>query len=401
MFRSKKIIYIYLFILLLVCLFKINNISSYFLESRKLQNMAEDSHSIKRRAIMINQPIQWSFPIRYYVDEYLLTEYVDDALKIISDETCITFAKSYYKINAGQGINFIQSEYCGSHVGPQQNLEPQSVYLSQNCCLKIVNIQHETAHALGLTHEQCRSDRDNFITIKKENMMEGLETNYEKDPNEWFTSYSNQYDFGSGMHYFSNSFSSNGKNVIDSKIPEYNKMMGQRSYLSFNDYKLLNYRYCNDTCKDSQVVCKNSGYLNPNKCNECKCPNGYIGTTCEYIEISDRDCDNAELIATNQIDSLFKVGYKNCTFRIKSLSGNKIIIYVKEINTNEEKPCLENNGLEIKYRKDKGAMGLCLCGYYNRSFMLTSENDEVLVMYRGKTMFNYFQIMYHESQITF
>ncbi|MGK7877085.1 MAG: M12 family metallopeptidase [Xenococcaceae cyanobacterium] len=50
--------------------------------------------------------------------------------------------------------------------------------------LKIFNwkkkftIAHEIAHALGVVHEHCRSDRDNYIKINEANIIEGKEQTF-------------------------------------------------------------------------------------------------------------------------------------------------------------------------------------------------------------------------------
>ena len=55
----------------------------------------------------------------------------------------------------------------------------QELYLA-NGCLTTRTIQHEILHALGFWHEQNRPDRDDFIDIKDENIMPGLEVNFAK-----------------------------------------------------------------------------------------------------------------------------------------------------------------------------------------------------------------------------
>ena len=71
---------------------------------------------------------------------------------------------------------------CASYVGrtPMANqANGQELYLA-NGCLTTRTIQHEMLHALGFWHEQNRPDRDDFIDIKEENIMAGLEVNFVK-----------------------------------------------------------------------------------------------------------------------------------------------------------------------------------------------------------------------------
>jgi len=62
---------------------------------------------------------------------------------------------------------------CYSYVG---KIFPggQTLSLGDGCLEKGIII-HELLHALGFFHEQSRDDRDNFVTINMENIVEGME----------------------------------------------------------------------------------------------------------------------------------------------------------------------------------------------------------------------------------
>ncbi len=55
-------------------------------------------------------------------------------------------------------------------------------------------------HALGIFHEQSRADRDAFVRVHWDNIIEGLENNFEKQ-SLINTTYGFEYDYDSIMHY--------------------------------------------------------------------------------------------------------------------------------------------------------------------------------------------------------
>jgi hypothetical protein len=97
-------------------------------------------------------------------------------------------------------------------------------------------ICHEVGHALGLIHEQSRSDRDQYITIDTANIQAGFASQFDIVPGSL-----NQgpYDFDSIMHYFLTAFSINGGQTI-AVNPPYdqtwnNSNIGTESHLSAAD----------------------------------------------------------------------------------------------------------------------------------------------------------------------
>lgn len=49
----------------------------------------------------------------------------------------------------------------------------QTLSLDRSGCIYHNTVQHELLHALGFNHEQTRSDRDSYIRVAWENIMEG------------------------------------------------------------------------------------------------------------------------------------------------------------------------------------------------------------------------------------
>lgn len=104
-------------------------------------------------------------------------------------------------------------------------------------------IEHEICHALGMLHEQCRIDRDQYVTINTTNLTDKGKANFNKRTSEF--NLRGAYDFNSVMGY--NSYTISTSMVIDITQPMYTKKDGtsiyQGSKLSDLDRAWLNYYY--------------------------------------------------------------------------------------------------------------------------------------------------------------
>lgn len=102
---------------------------------------------------------------------------------------------------------------------------------------------HEVGHALGFHHEQSREDRDQFVKILWDNILDGRENNFDKATGDANSDLSG-YDFGSIMHYPLDGFTRNGQNTIQPLVPiPAGVTPGQRISPSNGDVNALNIQY--------------------------------------------------------------------------------------------------------------------------------------------------------------
>ncbi|XP_018018420.1 blastula protease 10-like [Hyalella azteca] len=167
---------------------------------------------------------------------------VQKAIAHWQDKTCVTF-KAADPNYTGARLIFLNSNQCASYIGRVSD-HGQQIWLHPNCVSNIGSTVHEIGHALGFFHEQSRSDRDEFVEIKTENISPETISNFGKYQTK---NYEVPYDYHSVMHYGSHFFSMNGKATIVAKQVLAQPLLGNRLWLSFMDIKLANKMYgCSD-----------------------------------------------------------------------------------------------------------------------------------------------------------
>uniref|UniRef100_A0A0N5CA43 Metalloendopeptidase n=1 Tax=Strongyloides papillosus TaxID=174720 RepID=A0A0N5CA43_STREA len=167
-----------------------------------VSNIEDKSRKPKRgkRSISSSTNNMWTFPIPYYVETGVDATLVTTALNFIESETCVRFTKSATPITGKPGLRYYKGTGCWSYIGRIYTNASQEVSIGQGCGLNAI-IQHETAHALGVYHEQSRPDRCLYVSIKTENIIAGKESNFAGSIPGYVNEYGIPYDFGSVMHY--------------------------------------------------------------------------------------------------------------------------------------------------------------------------------------------------------
>ena len=106
-------------------------------------------------------------------------------------------------------VNVIKGSGCWSFVGHLGGA--QDLSLGAGCVTNGIT-QHEFIHAVGFLHAHQRIDRDEYVKINSENIIDSATGNFRKE--KYDSTYSTQYDYKSVMHYYGNAFSKNGLPTI-------------------------------------------------------------------------------------------------------------------------------------------------------------------------------------------
>lgn len=119
----------------------------------------------------------------------------------------------------------------------------QVVYISDTC--DFGGIVHEIGHSLGMWHEQSRCDRDNYVQILSDNILDDREHNFKKictgAQDYWV------YDESSIMHYGTTAFGKpdgyGGYKTTIVSLRGRDGLIGQRGGLSTIDGYAVNHMY--------------------------------------------------------------------------------------------------------------------------------------------------------------
>uniref|UniRef100_A0A914E4G9 Zinc metalloproteinase n=1 Tax=Acrobeloides nanus TaxID=290746 RepID=A0A914E4G9_9BILA len=365
----------------------------------KLLEETENPTRSKRQASTTDN--KWT-TVSYYFDD--ASGYTDDQKDLMRagfnfwrDNTCINFEESE---TADDRIRVAKIDGCYADLGMNGGEQEMSLVDS---CMRIGIASHEMAHALGIWHQQSRSDREDHVTVYNNRIKTGQGSEYAIKSNT--DNYGVPYDYGSVMHYEEGASGP----VMEADEPLHQKTMGQRDGPSFNDLLLINKHYdCLGICTDD-LGCQNGGYPNPADCSRCICPGGFAGTLCDKRPSS----TNAEFCVSSSIsattswqtfngslnrDNIAGLSTESCTHWIKSPEGTQIeleFVQMKKMNYS-----CRTQSLEVKGAQEMTMSGYRICpigtgivSLSNIPVITTLGNKAILILRNSRGTFG-FQVRY-------
>ncbi|KAH8261842.1 hypothetical protein KR038_001078 [Drosophila bunnanda] len=197
---------------------------------------------------LINETYRWpDRTVYYYINPDIDTEHrnhIIRGIRIIERSSCLVFKEATtdqeYYVNVTS-----EAGGCYSYVGHLQRVQQLNLqsYALDTGCFRLGTIVHEFLHTLGFYHQQSTWNRDDYVRIAEENILEGRENNFNKYDNETVTDYDEPYDYGSVMHYTAYAFSKNEEMTIVPLEEGAEEIMGQRLQMSQSDINKLNVMY--------------------------------------------------------------------------------------------------------------------------------------------------------------
>uniref|UniRef100_A0A0N5BPV1 Metalloendopeptidase n=1 Tax=Strongyloides papillosus TaxID=174720 RepID=A0A0N5BPV1_STREA len=327
-------------------------------------------------------PIKPEF-IKFYISKDIDSVRIYNQLFYLNHTSCLGFKEQNSRIKS-IGINFLFSKKYSKVVLSTNSKKPTDVYLKKSVLNNTRQLSYYVGLALGLSPEIQRYDRDKNVKILWKNIHRSFKKYYKRKKYIDKFSANTSFDFSSVMLINSYYGSKNkGRTYVSKLYPYYEKLFSQFEFFSHNDLKRINYLYCKDECEKTHK-CDHGGY-HEQSCFVCKCP----------YRLMDENVQRNLWASRSEKKLLVKNFAGMCHFSIKSKKGKKIRITVSELKLSRVNLCAHDIELEIKYSRDKGAVGLRLCDNY-KNIKIPAQSSEIFVTFGDSKPNNKLSISYQE-----
>lgn len=211
---------------------------------RRVDNEQRKSDNVSLRGLSSDKQLRWENGVVPYVisddfSEDQKENVIRKAMHGIEAVSCIQFREYSSPPTSLPYLNILSGDGCWSYIGKISGPGVgQELSLRIFRCTRPSVATHEFLHALGMFHEQARIDRDQYVNIHTENIIEGKEFNFDTGNT---NSLNSPYDPDSIMHYSRTTFSKNRKPTITWKIDPSRNLGG--NVLTASDIYQLNAFY--------------------------------------------------------------------------------------------------------------------------------------------------------------
>eukprot|EP00105_Crassostrea_gigas_P014799 XP_011431595.1 PREDICTED: MAM and LDL-receptor class A domain-containing protein 1-like [Crassostrea gigas] len=343
------------------------------MRTRRKRNFVSDNNSLWPRGV-----------VPYQLDGNMSPDAVDvvkAGIEMLHNMTCVRFApigsQLANSVSHSNHVYFFSQSGCWSYVG-MIGWGRQEISLQDPGCISLATSVHEICHALGMWHEQNRSDRDSKIELYGDNISGGGLNNV--NFRRMTTRNSYPYDISSVLQYSLTSFAvDRSRPTMRSKDPRLAFLADKATGLMYYDAKEITKVYsCTQNCVNPPN-CDNGGYLNQN-C-QCQCPAGLTANDCRSV-VSSPGCGGVISLSANEEAKISSSNYPNkyslgeeCVWLVKGPPEHHIQMTIEfmDISDNGYDACY--HWLEVRYNL-MGQDGPELCGL-RRDETFYSSHDEM------------------------